>query len=223
MDNIISVVISTRKIDEKHIASVKNKFSSSGVEMLVYENNGEFSLPKLYNKGLDESTSDIVVFMHDDIDIETGDVAKKLINLFENNPDYGIIGLAGTDRLVSGTWWQIRESMYGQVKHEHEGKVHRNNYSDSFGNSLKEVACVDGLFFAVHKKRIKERFDEDFEGFHFYDLPFCLLNYKQGVKIGVTTRIMVIHKSIGITNKQWDKNKLFFEAKYGNTLPIIVV
>jgi hypothetical protein len=222
MINPVSVVISTRKIDEGFVDRTKKRFSHPKTQILIYENNGEFSLPQLYNKGLSESINDIVVFMHDDIDIETTNVTKKLNNLFDDFPEHGIIGLAGTNNMVSGMWWQIRESMQGQVKHEHQGKVHRNNYSESFGDGLKDVIVVDGLFFAVHKKRILEGFDEEFPGFHFYDIPFCFANFLKGVKIGVTTKIMVIHKSIGMVNKQWEKSKWFFEAKYGQHLPVTI-
>jgi hypothetical protein len=218
----ISVVIPTRKIDENHVKQLKKSFSHPKTQILVYENNGEYSLSQLYNKGLDESVNDVVVFMHDDIDIETTGVTNKLLRLFDTHPEHGIIGLAGTDDLVNGMWWQKREKMYGQVKHEHLGKVHRNNYSGTFGDSLKDVVIVDGLFIAVHKKRIMERFDEEFPGFHFYDIPFCVLNHLKGVKIGVTTKILVVHKSIGAVDKKWEKNKLFFEAKYGHNLPLTI-
>jgi glycosyltransferase involved in cell wall biosynthesis len=221
-NNPVSVVISTRQIDDKYLDHVSKMFSHPKTQIIVYENQGEFSLPQLYNKGLDESTNDIVVFMHDDLIIETTNVTKKIVRLFETNPDHGIIGIAGTNNLLNGMWWTDRKSMYGQVKHEHEGKVHRNNYSGPYDEFLKNVVCVDGLFFAVHKGRIKERFDEEFPGFHFYDIPFCVSNFVKNVKIGVTTKIMVIHKSIGMVNKQWEKNKLFFEAKYGNLLPLTV-
>jgi hypothetical protein len=40
------------------------------------------------------------------------------------------------------------------------------------------------------------------------------------VKIGVTTKIRVTHLSIGMTNKQWEKNKLLFEALYEKLLPL---
>lgn len=218
----LSVVISTRKIDDDHIKSLKRNFAHPKTQFLVYENNGEFSLPVLYNKGLDESVNGIVVFMHDDIIIETDSITRKIIKLFENNPDFGIIGLAGTDELVSGMWWEKREKMFGQVKHQHEGRTWKNTYSNGFGDHLKEVVTVDGLFFAVHKGRIKERFDEEFQGFHFYDIPFCVSNHTKGVKIGVTTKIMVVHKSIGMVDKKWEKNKLFFEAKYGQLLPLTI-
>ncbi len=84
----------------------------------------------------------------------------------------------------------------------------------------KEVVVIDGLFMCIHKGRIKHNFNEQFEGFHFYDLPICLENYLDGVKIGVTTKIKLTHKSIGVTNKKWEKNKLLFEALYEKKLPI---
>jgi hypothetical protein len=223
MSNAFSVVISTRKRDDDYIKHVTERFNHPDTEILVYENNGEYSLPQLYNKGLDESKNDLVVYMHDDLFIETQDVTKKLNRLFRNNPEYGIIGLAGTTQLLNGMWWQNRQTMYGQVKHQQGDKTWLSAYSDTFGDNLKEVVMVDGLFFAVDKNRIKERFDEEFEGFHFYDVPFCVLNFRQGVKIGVTTKIMVIHKSIGATDKKWEKNKLFFEAKYQKFLPLFVI
>jgi hypothetical protein len=216
----VSVIISTRKIDDEYLKHVSKMFSHPKTEIIIYENNGEFSLPQLYNRGLNESSNNIVVFMHDDLIIETTNVTNKIIKLFEKNPEYGIIGIAGTDNLINGMWWTDRASMFGQVKHEHLGKVHRNNYSGAYGENMKEVVAVDGLFFAVCRSRIANGFDEEFPGFHFYDIPFCVSNYVSGVKIGVTTKILVIHKSVGAVNKQWEKNKLFFEAKYGHLLPL---
>ena len=219
----ISVVISTRKIDDTYLNHVEKMFSHPKTQILIYENDGVDSLPKIYNIGLEESEHDIVVFMHDDLILETSNITPKVIRLFEENPEYGILGLAGTDNLMSGTWWQDRESMYGVVGHEHEGKRHVNHYSkQSFGDKPKEVVIVDGLFIMVHKGRIKHKFNEEFTGFHFYDLPICVDNHLDGVKVGVTTKIMVTHKSIGMTNKQWEKNKLFFEALYEKHFPLRV-
>ena len=219
----ITVVISTRKIDDNYVKHVEKMFSHPKTEILIYENEGEYTLPQIYNVGLRDSINDIVVFMHDDLILETPNITPKVIRLFEENPEYGILGLAGTDNLMSGTWWQDRESMYGVVGHEHEGKRHVNHYSkQSFGDKPKEVIIVDGLFIMVHKKRIKHTFNEEFKGFHFYDLPFCVDNHLDGIKVGVTTKIMVTHKSIGMTNKQWEKNKLFFEALYEKNFPLRV-
>ncbi len=219
----VSVVISTRVIDDVYLKHVEKMFSHPKTEILIYENDGINSLTEIYNIGLKESKNDIVVFMHDDLILETANMTPKIVKLFEKHSDYGIIGIAGTDKLTSGMWWQNRENMFGVVGHIHEGKRHVNKYSQGvFNEKLKDVVVVDGLFFMVHKGRIKKGFDEQFEGFHFYDISFCVENFLEGVKIGVTTKFGVTHKSIGITNKKWEKNKLFFEALYDKNLPLVV-
>ena len=217
----VSVVISTRKIDDEYLKHVEKMFSHPKTEILIYENDGVNSLPEIYNIGLNDSKYDIVVFIHDDLILETKNITPKIIRLFDKNPDYGIIGIAGTDNLISGMWWQDRLSMYGIVGHEHEGKRHVNHYSKGdYSENLKQVIVVDGLFMMVHKKRIKHTFNQQFEGFHFYDLPICIENHLDGVKIGVTTKIKVTHKSIGMVNKKWEKNKLLFEALYEKNFPV---
>ena len=62
----VSVVISTRKIDEGYVKHVKKMFSQPDTEILIYENDGDKSLTQIYNIGLKESKNDIVVLMHDD-------------------------------------------------------------------------------------------------------------------------------------------------------------
>lgn len=217
----VSVVVSTREIDlnyEKHIRKV---FSHPKTQVLIYENKGDESLASLYNRSLNDVVNSIVVFMHDDLIIETTNVTKKLNDLFNKNSDFGIIGVAGTTKLSSGCWWEDRNAIQGQVKHQKDNKIWRNDYSGTFGDSLKEVVVVDGLFIAIEKERLSHFFDEDFKGFHFYDLPICLKNTLEGVKVGVTTKLKIIHKSLGPTSLAWEKNKYFFEAKYGEFLPIV--
>ena len=220
-NNPVSVVISTRKIDDSYVKHVEKMFSHPKTEILFYENEGEYSLTQLYNVGLRDSVNDIVVFMHDDLILETPNMTPKIVKLFEKHSEYGIIGVAGTDKLTSGRWWDNKDNMYGVVGHIHEGKRHVNHYSKGvFNDVLKDVVIVDGLFFMVHKGRIKKEFNEQFEGFHFYDISFCVENFLEGVKIGLTTKLGVTHKSIGMVNKQWEKNKLFFEALFEKQLPL---
>ena len=222
-NEVVSVVVSTRKIDSTYYDHIKRMFSHPNTEILMYENDGQMSLTQVYNKGLKESVNDIVVFMHDDLILETSNMTPKIVKLFEKHPDYGIIGIAGTDKLTSGMWWQNRENMFGVVGHIHEGKRHVNHYSKGvFNDVLKDVVIVDGLFFMVRKSLLKKEFNEQFEGFHFYDISFCVENQFEGVKIGLTTKFGVTHKSVGITNKQWEKNKLLFEALFEKRLPLTI-
>jgi len=221
-NEVVTVVISTRKIDDVYLKHVEKMFSHPKTEILIYENDGVNSLTEIYNIGLKEAKNDIIVFMHDDLILETSNITPKIVKLFQKHSEYGIIGVAGTNKLTSGRWWDSRDNMFGVVGHLHEGKRHVNHYSKgSFVDVLKPVVVVDGLFFMVDRRRLKKQFNEEFKGFHFYDISFCYENFKEGVKVGVTTKINLTHKSIGMVNKQWEKNKLFFEALYEKELPAI--
>lgn len=228
---MITVVYCTRESNPKH---KEHLIKSSGLhkylEVIEIVNNGE-SLTKAYNRGYEQASNDIVVFCHDDITIETKQWGNKLIKLFEKNPEFGIIGVAGSKYLSeTGRWWDDRKSMYGRVKHTHNGKSWLSEYSADLDNRLEEVVNVDGLFFAVKKGMLASRdkegnpFDETVEGFHFYDVDFSFYNFVIGAcKVGVTTKIRINHLSIGETNQEWEDNREKFVEKNKDLLPQRIV
>ena len=194
------------------------------VEILHYENKGKYSLTELYNKALKKASNDVVVFCHDDINIDTKQWGRKIMRLFERNPEYGIIGVAGSKSMpVSGQWWEDKSKMYGRVAHTHEGRTWLSKYSEDLGKELEEVVIVDGVFFAVDRGRLKADFNKEVKGFHFYEITFCFENYLKGVKLGVTTEVRVNHKSIGMTNDSWEENRKTFADKFKDNLPVNVV
>ncbi len=219
MVDMISVVVSTRKIDDGFINMVKSTSGLSDIQILAYENNGELSLTQVYNKGLRDSLHDIVVFMHDDVIIKTKKWGDKLLKHY-NDTEYGILGVAGTKSLGSdGVWWSNRESMYGRVRHTDGNKIWRSEYSYDFGNRIKDVVVVDGVFMSCAKSRIKCSFDEAYDNFHFYDISFCFDNFKSNVSVGVHFNIDIIHKSTGQINDKWENNRLKFINRESKNLP----
>jgi glycosyltransferase involved in cell wall biosynthesis len=219
---MLTVGYSTRSTKPEFIEYLKKSSGYKKLEVIEKINNGDKSLSQVYNEILSESKTNLVLFIHDDIYFDTTSWYYKLVKHFENE-NYGIIGLAGTTILPnSGQWWEKRNKMIGVVNHESGGKKWTSKYSEEFGNKIKETVLVDGVFIAVDKTKIKNNFVEDFSGFHFYDLPFCVENYLNGVKIGVITNIRITHKSIGMTNQQWEDNRKLFVEKYKNNFPIKV-
>ena len=218
---MLTIVYCTRQENSEHKEHlIKTSGLHKHLEVIEIINNGE-SLTKSYNRGLQQAKNDIVVFCHDDLTIETKQWGTKLLRLFEKNPEYGIIGVAGTKFLsTSGQWWENRKKMYGRVAHTHEGKTWLTSYSDDLGQELEQVITVDGVFFAVDKTKLKTGFNESVEGYHFYDVTFCFENFTQDVKIGVTTVIRVNHKSIGMTNQQWEDNRQKFAEAFKDKLPV---
>jgi hypothetical protein len=220
MSKLLTVGYSTRKHNPEFIEYLKKSSGFKKINVIEKVNNGEKSLAQVYNEILNESETDIVVLCHDDIYFDTTSWYSKIMKHFEKS-DFGILGVAGTTYMpASGQWWEDRSKMVGIVNHEHEGKKWESKYSDSLENRIKEVVVVDGLFMVIDKRKIKKTFDEEFKGFHFYDIPFCFSNHLEGVKVGVITNIRITHKSIGMTNEEWEKNKIKFSEKYKNQLPI---
>lgn len=218
---MITIVCSSQyPLDEfkKHVIKTSGLYDK--IEFLGYENKGEFSLTEIYNRGLKEAKYKHVVFLHHDISIDTKQWGHKLLKLFEKNPEYGILGVAGTKYVpASGKWWENPKKMYGRVAHTHEGKTWLSSYSGDLGQDIEETVVVDGVFFAVDKTKLKKTFNESVTGFHFYELTLCFENYLEGVKIGVSTVVRINHKSIGMTNEEWEKNRLRFSDRFKDNLP----
>ena len=217
---MITIGYSTRQSNPELQEYFKKSCGVPKCQIIEKVNPNGKSLTEVYNEIISESENDIIVLCHDDIYFETNSWGNKILKHF-NKSDYGILGVAGSTYLPSsGQWWSDRRKMVGIVNHEHEGKKWESKYSDNQGDKIKETVIVDGLFIIIHKQRIVQNFDENVKGFHMYDVDFTFRNYSSGVKVGVITNIRVTHKSIGVTNEEWEKNRIEFSEKFKNELPV---
>lgn len=218
---MITIGFSTRKIDNSFVELLKKSCGVPNPQIIPIENEGKYSLPEAYNMILEQATNDIVVLCHDDIYFDSKNWGSKILKHFKRSPEYGILGLAGSTQLPeSAKWWEDFSKMKGIVNHEHEGKKWESKYSASLGNQIEDVVLVDGLFIVLNKKNIKQTFNEEIKGFHFYDVDFSFRNFIEDVKIGVMYDVRVTHKSIGQTNEQWEQNRIKFAEKHKDILPI---
>lgn len=225
MKNKVIVVFSSHLGEETDLKFKEHIQNTIGCkhEIYGYENNNQYSLPEIYNKSLVENYSEnsIFVFIHNDILFKTKNWGRILLSRF-NDSDYDIIGLAGTASLSEdGVWWSDKSKLFGIVNHTDGIKEWESMFSPSF-NGIKEVVTVDGVFIAVNPDTIIHKFDENYKGFHFYDISFCVPNYLDGCNVGVTTDIRIIHKSIGITTPVWEGNKEKFIDQYQDELPLSI-
>lgn len=221
---MITIIYSTNKNDDyndKFEAHLKNSAGLSDIQILKFTNFNQFSLAEVYNKGINEAKYDIIICCHNDIKLESG-WGNKLLRDFENNPNYGIIGKAGSCFFPeSGIYWEkMNQTMVGQVYHHpKDSKKWLNTYSPKLP-FLVEVVTLDGLFLAFNKTKIIHKFDENMGKFHFYDHGFCVPNYLDGVKMGVTSSFEIIHESVGQPNEEFFITKDKFIEKYKNNLPL---
>lgn len=220
MNKKITIVISSRDEENEELIKNINETICVDCSIMFIQNNG-ISLTKVYQDALEKSETDIVVFMHDDIKFLKIDWGKELIRMFNEHKEFGIIGVAGSSEFYKEGMWWINEKIYGQVMHEQNGNVWLTSFSSLLKKDLEEVCVIDGLFMAVHKQRITKGFDKSIDGFHFYDIDFCLSNFlDKKTKIGVTTNIRLMHKSVGALSDGWLENREIINNKYKNYLPI---
>ena len=223
MKNNIVVVFSSHFTEEENQKFIKHIDETIGVQhkTICYPNFNQFSLSQLYNDAIKTHREKDCIFVmcHNDIIIKTKNWGRLLLTKY-NNSKYDIIGVAGSTYLpASGMWWEDRTKMCGIVEHTDGISQWVSEYSKPILN-VKEVVLIDGLFITFNSDTIIHKFDEEFKGFHFYDLSFCVPNYLDGCNIGVTTVIRILHKSVGMTNQQWEDCRKQFAKKYEDELPL---
>ena len=221
---MITIIYSTHKdknYNNKFKQHLLHTVGLNDVQILEFVNHNQYSLSQVYNSGVTQSIYDIVVCCHNDIKLEIN-WGKKLLEDYSNNPEFGIIGKAGSCYFPeSGVYWEkMRQTMVGQVYHHPDGqKKWLNKYSPKLPFIIP-VVTIDGLFMSFDKTKCKHFFDETIGKFHFYDHLFCLPNYLDGVKIGVTSSFEITHQSIGQPNQEFWESKDKFVEKWGEKLPL---
>jgi len=175
-------------------------------------------LSTVYNRFLiEENKNKIVLFVHDDVIIQSIDLVEQLNKAMES---FDVVGLAGSSDFKVGdvAWhlhngqWREQGKLSGMVGHSIDGKYNNSVY----GEVPKRCVVMDGLFLAVNVEKIIEKevkFQEDFK-FNFYDLNFCLDCNKNGLKLG-TWNIPVTHFSggggvNGYGSENWQKDAAIF-------------
>lgn len=188
----------------------------SRISYVIYYNN-IIGLAKIYNKEITKKNKDkIVVFVHDDVDIQDFYLVEKLNTAIV---DFDVIGLAGGKNinLKSPALWHImteRSTWSGAVGHIFADK---SIAVSSFGPAPRRCLLIDGLFIAINTEKVLEtgvKFDPQYD-FHFYDLDFALSANAAKLKIG-TAPIWVIHAGLGDSYKseEWKTKETSFLEKW---------
>lgn len=228
---MISVIISS--VNPIYLEQViKNVQETIGVdsEIIAFDNrDGKKGICEIYNEGIQKAKYDMLCFMHEDIRILTADWGQLVKKTFDKNPDYGLLGIAGSDyKSLAPSGWNG-----GGIDTDHANFIQNYKfqkkppfkyYKNPRNCKLAEVACIDGVWFCV-PKNIAESvlFDHDtFTGFHGYDLDFSMAVARH-YKIGVVFDVLIDHFSEGNYDKTWMHETLKFHKKWHSHLPVNIL
>lgn len=228
---MISIIISS--VDKAMLLAVSQNIADTvGVpfEIIGIDNsNGAKGLCAVYNEGAQRAKYDLLCFMHEDVSMITSGWGAIVNRIFEENPEVGLIGVAGSSfKPLSPSGWQgvsgirtnylnvIQRFKYNDLPTEH-------SYRNPKNEKLAKVVSVDGVWLCTTKKVLSiARFDDQtFTGFHKYDLDFSM-QVRQHYQVVVTYDILLEHFSEGELSKDWVFETAKFNAKWINQLPAYI-
>lgn len=193
-------------------------------ELIVIDNSSnQFSIFEAYNIGIDRSYGEFLVFLHDDILFRTIGWGGVIKNIFKNNSDIGLLGVAGSNIKTSmpSTWVGPGKKYIRIIQHYNDNKD-SNNFKNGFDTEeLVEAATIDGVLM-IMKRNEKIRFDENLKGYHNYDVDLSLKHHMIQKKVYVTSQILIEHFSSGTINKDWYLSTSRYHKAYHSKLPIII-
>lgn len=223
---MISIIICSRKADisEELKQNIAQTIGCEYEVCVIDNSSNDYSIFTAYNEGVRRAKGDILCFMHDDVLFNTNEWGKTVTSTFISNPEYGLLGLGGSQMLpkIPTPWC----STLFTVSTMHSDSIPA--ISSTFVNinrSIVPVVAVDGVWMCMPRKVFeKVSFDaQTYEGFHMYDIDTCLQVIHQGYKVGVLTSIDMYHPSSGTYNRQWFDNMKKCWKKWQHLLPISVI
>jgi hypothetical protein len=195
--------------------------------------NNKRSLGEVYNSAIEPAWAEhIVVFVHDDVQIDDWQIAHRLHDALKI---YDLVGVAGNRQRAPGqpAWhfpqhlghWAPAEHLLGCVGHDttqRKGPGRKVRVVSHYGASRGSAQVLDGVLLAARGDVLLKsglRFDPRF-GFHFYDLDISRHAVERGLALGVWP-MAITHMSIGgYNNDGWRQAYQRYLAKWGEAAPI---
>ncbi len=177
------------------------------------------SLCEGYNRGLAQSTGELLIFSHDDIEL----IAPDSVNVIRGHlQNFDLIGVGGTTHLIDGNWITAGDPHVYSVTAAPETDDGRYRVM-AYGIGplvVPKIKALDGCLFACKRVvALTIRFDaETFDGFHLYDVDFSYRAFRAGYQLAVCRDLPLIHYSKGNYDAEYDRYKARFSEKFRGLL-----
>lgn len=154
----------------------------SGYRVITKEIRDAASMTAGYNRALEESKSDITIYLHQDVCILNPFFLIEIIKMFNEDPDIGMIGMIGSIVLPpDGIMWNGKR--IGNLYSVRPDRLHYNRPDADSKTQYDSVEAIDGFLMATNRNI---RWREDiFDGWDFYDVSQCTEYRRVGFKVVV--------------------------------------
>jgi GT2 family glycosyltransferase len=182
------------------------------------------SIAQVYNEGAHRAKGHVLCFVHEDVRFLTPDFGPA-IEQKALQPQTGVIGFLGTQyKAQAPSGWYVHNDLsvkhYIQSGHRGTDECVTHNLSP---DGFTPVVIVDGCCMFVSRETwASHPFDTLLiQGFHCYDVDFCLTLHHAGLTNYVCSLSMMEHQSYGSYNLQWIETTLaLHRGKWYDQLPM---
>ena len=197
-------------------------------EIIAIDNSkGERGLCAVYNDGAGRAQYHVVCFAHEDVSIKTKNWGQSIIDLFCQQPQIGLVGVAGSSYkpLTPAGWIGMGAVATDYINilqgFKYAGGEPELCYRNPKNAKVEQVACVDGVWLCTTKDVLsKVQFDEEMlKGFHGYDIDFSMA-VGRNYKVVVTYDVLLHHFSEGNFESEWFFAMLKINKKWSRQLPV---
>ena len=179
-------------------------------EIIKIHNPGLMGICTAYNKGASLANYENLLFVHEDVIFKSINWGKILIEKYFTLEKVGVLGLAGAKKkfhLPYGWGYPNDNEKFVFVSHPNDSIINYNYQSPI------KIKVIDGVFLALKKDVWAEiKFDENIEGFHFYDIDISLRASEQYNNY-IIPDIALFHHSHGNYNNNWMKSAIQLNKK----------
>lgn len=195
------------------------------IEMIPIENAP--SITSGYNKGMASSDAKYKVYLHQDVFIRNKNFIVDILSIFEKNPEFGMLGVAGAKTIpLSGVWWESSKKI-GKVYENHTGNMDLLQFAD-VTQTVEEVSAIDGLIMITQYDLFWR--EDLFAGWHFYDLSQSMEFIKAGYQVGIPMQETpwCIHDCgvVNVSNGYEESKTIFirnYQEEYAKDYPLVSV
>lgn len=179
------------------------------------------SMTSGYNEAMKNTDARYKVYLHQDVFITNRYFLYDVLDIFNSDKSIGLIGMVGYPMVSqNGVMWYERRvgavPMYGAGEHYKDVSFEKYRYSIDEGYT--DAAVVDGLMIVTSQDI---GWDEDFDGWDFYDATISLRFREKGLRVVVPfQRVPWFVHDDGSYLSVWNYNKYrhLFLAKYADAI-----
>jgi len=174
-----------------------------------------------YNLAMAKSPSKYKVYLHQDVFIIDPDFITRIATIFQSSPRLGLLGVIGAKSLpANGVWWESSDTI-GRVLEFRPPTYNYLNFG-SDNTPYSPVVALDGLVLIT---QFDIRWDENIQGFHFYDISQSLRFLDNDLGVGVINSFdgpLVLHSCGNDFNaEEYYTQQQHFLRLYGPRIPPI--